>query len=46
MYLNIFPRTYHRWQWWNSTGERDALSHKEDFLARGCLGKRRKPLLR
>jgi hypothetical protein len=36
----------HRWQWWESIGDRDALSHIQDLLTWGHLNKRRKPLSR
>jgi hypothetical protein len=42
MYLKAFPTM----QWQESTGERIAISHTEDLFSWGCLGKRRKPLLR
>jgi hypothetical protein len=36
----------HRWQWQESIGQRDTLSHIKDLLNWGCLGKRGKLLLR
>jgi hypothetical protein len=36
------PDLSHKWQWWESMGERNAVSHIEDLLTWGCLGKRRK----
>jgi hypothetical protein len=35
----------HRWQWQESRGERDALSHGEFLFTWRCLGKKRKPLV-
>jgi hypothetical protein len=35
----------HRWQGWESMGEKDALSYIEYLFTWEQLGKRRKPLL-
>jgi hypothetical protein len=46
MYLNVFPTILVTGGSGGRAQERDSLSHTEDLLTWGHLGKRRKPLLR
>jgi hypothetical protein len=40
-YLKVLHDLSHRWQWQETVGERDTLSHVEFLLTWGCLSKRR-----
>jgi hypothetical protein len=47
MYLNVLPMTLATGgSWWDSKGERDALSHIEDLHTWGRLDKGKNLLLR
>jgi hypothetical protein len=40
-YLKVIHNLSHRWQWQESKGDRDTLTHVEFLLIWGHLGKRR-----